>query len=313
MKKVFISSVAVIIFLLIMPIISPAQTQGKGKMRGVVYDAGTGQPLEGVTIRLFCIPADTFHIPAPVTDKDGKWGVFFIKDGMWNIEFEKVGYETQKMSFRVSFNPNERQPAIETKIRQIKGIAVVESVASKIKKADNLFAEKKYEEARSLYSLLLEEQPDVFILNGKIGNCFFVQGDYEKALEYYMKVYEKKPDWAEIQIVIANTYNNWGKRDQAVEWYKKIPVDEMKDTDTAYNAGVCSYNSGNPEEALKYFRKAVEIDSQFADAYYQMGMANVALNRPEEAIDLLKKVIELAPDSQNAATAKSVIDALSKK
>jgi tetratricopeptide (TPR) repeat protein len=306
-------SLAVILFLQIMPMVSEAQTQGKGKIRGVVYDAESGQPLPGVTVRLFCIPADAFHNPAPVTDKEGKWGAFFIKDGMWNVDFEKVGYENQKMSYRVSFNPNERQPLIETKLRQVKGMSVVESVASKIRKGDNLFAEKKYEEAKSIYLQLLQEQPDVYILNRNIGNCFFAQEDYEAALEYYKKVYNKQPDQPEILMVIANAYNNWGKKEEAVEWYKKIPVDEIRDIDTAYNAGVTFYNSGNPEEAIKYFLKAVEIDSQFADAYYQLGMANVALNRSQEAVDFLKKAIELAPDSQNAATAKSIIDALSKK
>jgi hypothetical protein len=39
----------------------------------------------------------------------------------------------------------------------------------------------------------------------------------------------------------------------------------------------------------------------------------VALGATAEAVEALKKSVELAPDSANAATAKSIIEALNKK
>ncbi len=42
-------------------------------------------------------------------------------------------------------------------------------------------------------------------------------------------------------------------------------------------------------------------------------MASVALNKTDEAVDAFKKFLELAPESPQAATAKSIMEALTKK
>ena len=290
-----------------------AQFQGKAKMRGIVYDEESGQPLPGVTVKPYCESVDAYYLPSPVTGKDGKWGAYFIKTGIWKLEFEKVGYIPQSLSYRVDLDPGALEKLIEIKLRKIKNLVVKEAIVADMGRADKLFAEKKYSQARAFYGKLLAENPDIYILNKSIGNCYFAEENYEKALESFMKVYDKQPERADVLASIANAYNNWGKKDQAAEWYKKVPLDEIQDIDTAYNAGVVLYNSGNVAEAAKYFKKAVEVDKEFADGYYQLGMASVALNKSEAAVEALKKFLQLAPESPQAAAAKSVIEALTKK
>jgi len=290
-----------------------AQTQGKAKMKGIVYEEETGQPLPGVTVRPYCESVDAYYLPSPVTGGDGKWSVYFIKTGMWKLEFEKVGYIPQSLSYRVVVDPGSLEKPIEIKLRKIKNLVVKETIVADMGRADKLFAEKKYDEARAIYEKLLAENPDVYVLNKSIGNCYFASENYEKALECYMKVFDKQPDRADVIASIAHAYNNWGKKDRAAEWYKKVPLDQIQDIDTAYNAGVVLYNSGNVAEAAKYFKKAVEVDKEFADGYYQLGMASVALNKSEEAVEALKKFLQLAPESPQAAAARSVIEALTKK
>ncbi len=303
--------------LLIAVSVPAAFAQGKGRIRGVVYDEETGQPLEGVTINMVNVATASSQSPPPVTDKEGKWSVYFLRTGMWNLEFEKAGYLTQKVSYRLGFiSPGEKLEVFELKLRRMKDVVVADAVVPQLRKADKLFGEKKYDEARALYETILKANTDLYFLNKQIGNCHFAKEEYEQAIASYMKFYDKNPmqaDQSGLPAVIANTYNNWGKRQEAAEWYQKIQPANIQDVDTAYNAGILIYNGGNPEGALPYLDKALTIDPELADAYYWKGMVLVSLAKNDDAAAALKKFLELAPDSTNAATAQSVLDAIAKK
>jgi tetratricopeptide (TPR) repeat protein len=286
---------------------------GKGRIRGLVLDEQTGQPLAGVTVKLFNQRLSQSLQPSPVTDKEGRWAANFLQTGMWTLGFELVGYAPQQISFRVTLDPAAQKEVFTVKLRKIQGVLATEDVLAQAKKADKLFQEKKYEEALVVLDEIIKKKPDLYVVYKNVGACYFAMEDYEKALEAYMKVYGRQPDRADILIDIANTYNNWGKKAEAAEWYQKISLEEIRDIDTAYNAGVVFYNAGNPADALKYFKKSVEIDAEFADGYYQLGMASVATNSNEEAIAAFQKFLELDPESPQAATAKSILEALTKK
>ncbi len=310
--KRFSLSVTVLLFLLAPASLLP-QIRGQAKMLGVVFDEETGAPLEGVTVRAYFKDTDTLVSPSPVTGKDGKWKVLFIRGGMWSLDFQKPGYVPLKLSHRVVFEMGVKVPEIEVRLKKMEGVVVSQDIAKDLEKGDALYNEKKYPEAIAAYESLLAKAPEFYIINKNIGDCYFAMQNYEKAMEYYLLVNAKQPDRADLQIAIANTYNNWGKTDEAMEWYKKVPVAGIRDINTAFNTGVVFSNSGNPADALKYFQKAVEIDPQFADGYYQVGLCQVTLGATPEAIAALQKFIELAPDSPDAATAKAIIDTLTKK
>jgi tetratricopeptide (TPR) repeat protein len=288
--------------------------QGRGRIRGVVLDEETGQPLPDVTVKMFMPSLSIEFRPSPVTDKEGHWSANFLRTGMWTLEFDKVGYAPQTVSYDVRYPPSTAlKEVLEVRLRPIKGLVLKSTVAADTKKAEKLFDEKKYPEAREILEKIIADNPEAYILYKNIGNSYFAEENYERAIEAYMKVYEKDPSRTDVAIAIANSYNNMGKKDAAAEWYKKIPVDDIKDVDTAYNAGVSLYNAGNPGDAIPYFKKSVEINPGFADGYYQLGMASVAMNKADEALDAFKKFLELAPDSPQAATAKSIMEALTRK
>lgn len=287
--------------------------QGKGKVRGIVYDEETGQPLEGVTVHMINAETNSVQNPPPVTDKEGKWGVYFIRTGMWNLEFEKPGYFSQKVSYRIVYEAGTKLEYFEFRLRRMKDIVVAEGLVPQLRKADKAFTDKQYDEALGIYETILKANPDLYFLNKQIGNCHFAKEEYEQAVASYLKVNEKNPTQADILALVANAYNNWGKRQEAAEWYQKIPPAGIQDVDTAYNAGILLYSGGNPEGALPYLDKALAIDPELADAYYWKGMVLVSQAKNEDAAAALKKFLELAPDSPNAATAQSVLDALTKK
>jgi len=290
-----------------------AQTSGNNRFFGVVYDSDTGEPIEGVTVKLFSSLASSWHPTPAVTNKEGKWKALYLRGGIWTLTFEKVGYLPEKISLPAESSPGAKQPILEVKLRRIKNLTLRQEVIAEIEKGDRLFDEKKFEQALAYYESIIGKNPELYILNKSIGSCYFGIENYEKAIESYLKVYEKQPEDFDIINAIANSYNNMNQLDQAVEWYRKMPLSSIKDIDTAYNAGVLLFNSGNAEESIAYFQKAVAIAPQFGDAFYQLGIALAALNRANEAVEALKKFVALSPDSPNADTAKGIIETLEKK
>ena len=306
-----------ILSMIIIGVLTPAalvgQIRGQARMAGVVLDEDTGQPIEGVTVKAFFPAADASITPAPRTGKDGTWKALFIRAGMWDLEFTKMGYIPQKLSYRVVFEMGVKVEEIEIRLKKLQGVSVKTEILKELEKGESLYSEKKFDEALAIYQSILKDNPDLFVIKMNIGNCHFALENYESALENFLQVHEKQPDRGDLLIAIANSYNNWGKKEEAIEWYKKVSLSDIKDINTAYNVGAIFVAAGNPSDALKYFQKAVEIDPLFADAYYQLGICHLGLGSTAEGIEALKKSVELAPDSANSATAKAILETLTKE
>lgn len=310
MKKALVI-LALAIFLAV-SLFAQSGVTGKGKIKGMVLDEKSGLPLEGVTVKLFSVKAQSYFLPNPKTDSEGKWRAIYLRGGSWNLDFEKAGYETKKLSYRVDEIPGAKQPEIEVKLTKIEGIALTTDLVNELEKGNLLFSEKKYQEALLGYEDILKKNPDVFIIYKNIGNCYFALEKYDQAVDCYQKLFEKQPKSAEVMTLIGNSYSNAKNMEKAMEWYGKIPFEEIKDIDTLYNIGANLTNNNKNDLALKYFKRAVEVDADFAEGYYQLGMTHTALNQIPEALEALKKFMELAPDSPNFGTAKAIVDAFSK-
>ncbi len=280
---------------------------GKGKLKGFVKDE-KGAPIEGVLVKLFSLKAAAgFNVR---TDKNGEWKAMWIRSGMWYIDFEKPGYEPKKIS--VSVSSYKKNPIIEIKLKKIEGVEISKDFLEKINKGNKLFSKKKYKEAIEIFEELLKEKPELKIINKNIGNCYFAMEKYDKAIEYYKKAIKEKGDNTEIFVAIGNSYINQKQNDKALEWYLKTDPAKIKDFNVLYNIGVIFYNNFNYDKAMEFFKMAVDHNNEFADGWYQLGMTYVALNKQKEAIDALNTFIKLSPDSPNAKTAKSIIDAFKK-
>jgi tetratricopeptide (TPR) repeat protein len=297
---------------LVVSLAAQSGVHGKGKVKGKVLDDKTGLPLEGVTVKLYSVRAMSFFLPHPKTEADGTWRALYLRGGSWNIDFEKAGYETKKISLRVDEAPGAKQVEIETRLAKIEGLALTNDLVIELDKGNLLFADKKFAEALKAYEEILTKNPDVFIIYKNIGNCHFAMEHYDQAIESYLKLHEKQPKSAETMTLIGNSYVNARNMEKAMEWYGKIPFEEIKDIDTLFNIGANLTNNNKNDLALKYFKRAVEVDPEFADGYYQLGMTHTALNQIPDALEALKKFMALAPDSPNFETAKAIVDAFSK-
>lgn len=282
--------------------------QGKGKIRGFVFDEA-GKPLEKVKVKLYCLKAASGF--STETDKNGEWRAIWIRGGKWNIDFEKVGYEPKKISFDV--NEWGKNPDIEVKLKKVEGLIVTEEIKAALEKGNSLFDEKKYEEALQVYAAILEEEPEAYIINLNIGHCYFQMEKYDRAIEYYQKVLAKQADNKNALLGLGNCYLNLGKKEEALQWYSKIKFEEIDDPIVLYNMGNSFYENSLYEESVKYYQRAISLQEDFLDAHYRLGLAFTTLGKNEEALKEFETYLEFDSETERAAQVKSFIEYIKKK
>ena len=165
-----------IVCILALPLSLMSQTQGKGKMRGTVVDQDSGLPLEGVTVRLFSLKAREYRRPDVTTDKEGKWGAYFIKDGMWTANL-KGGLYAATGQLSVTLDPRSANPT-GCHDRQDPGHDCQTS-SSDGRQGESALSEKKYDEARGPLNRSAES-PEIYIIPSIA--MLFRPGKYEKAV-----------------------------------------------------------------------------------------------------------------------------------
>ena len=301
-----------VIFLLILATISIslfAQSyRGQGRMTGIVLDQD-GKPLEGVKVKLFSVKGSSgFEL---TTDAKGEWKAMYIRGGGWNLDFEKSGYAPKKIS--TTIEESFKNPAVETRLQKVEGLIVSDELKAALNRGNQLFAEKKYEEAIAAFAELVAKYPDAYIINKNIGNGYFELQKYEQAEAYYQKVLEKEPANTEIMLLVGNCYANRGEDDKAMEIYAKIEFDKITDTNVLFNIGTAFYKQSRFEEALKYYRRSVELNSNFLDGIYQMGLTYISLQNNPEAVKIFESYLKWDADSPRAAQVRNFLDYLKKK
>jgi len=156
-----------------------AQTyKGKARITGFVFDQD-GTPIEGVNIKLFSMRAGAgFEIKS---EKDGKWTAAWLRGGGWNLDFEKFGYEPKMISVSIQ-EMGKRLPPIEIRMKKVEGMVVSDDLKAELMKGNEFFNAGQFQEAIGVYTKMLEENPDIYILNKNIGNSYFEMEDYAQAM-----------------------------------------------------------------------------------------------------------------------------------
>ncbi len=284
-----------------------AQTyKGKGRISGFIFDQD-GNPIEGVTVKLFSLRAGAgFEIKS---EKDGKFTAAWLRGGGWNLDFEKFGFMPKKISVSIQ-EMGKRLPAIEIRMNKVEGMVVSDDLKAELTKGNEHFNAGQYQEAIGVYNKMLEENPDIYILNKNIGNCYFEMEDYDQAKMHYLKILEKDPDSKDANIAIGNCYVNQGENETALEWYNKVEFESIKDAVVLYNIGTSLYNSGIYSEALRYYQRTVEIQPDNLDGIYQLGLCYLTMGNKEESIKQFEKYLEIDSDSERAGQVRSFLDYL---
>jgi tetratricopeptide (TPR) repeat protein len=305
MKK---GALALFLIILISAVIFSQTYRGKGRLLGTVNDE-QGNPIEGVTVKLFSERADAgFEV---LTDAEGRWTASWIRGGPWKIDFLKVGYMPETAQTEV--NEFKRNPEINIIMKKAEGLLLTDELKAALKEGNVLYVEGRYDEAIQVYQSIIDEYPDVYVIYMNIGNAYFVMEKYDEAEAAYMKVLEQDPDNNDAKLAVGNCYQNRGNSEKALEWYNQIEFENIKDPTVLYNIGTNFYNLAKFEDALKYYQRAVELKEDFADGLYQLGLAYLNLTKYKESIDVFEKYLEVDSESGRADQVRAFIEFLKTK
>ena len=294
--------------LLLTGALSAQDYKGKGRLLGIVTDE-QGQPLEGVTVKLFWLKSQTgFEIK---TDKDGRWTAAWIRGGGWNVDFEKVGYAPKKISIDV--NEYGKNPEVAVTLVKIEGLAVTDDIKDLLGEGNRLFEEGKYDQAEVKFLTILDKNPEAYPIYQNLGNCHFARENYDLAEENYLKVLAKDPRNTDALIAVGNCYSNRGDSAKALEWYGKVEFERIDDPIVLYNLGTSYYNNSDFQNALKFYAKAVDKQKGSTDALYQLGLTYLSLQRNAESIAAFEDYLKVDSDSPRAGQVRAFLDFLKKK
>ena len=318
MKKIFF---IILTFAISTVLIFSQATSGQVKMKGIVVDKETGDPIVGVKIKLFSLKARSEHSIAPVTDGEGKWRALYMRSGKWYLDFSKIGYAPRKIAIEyihqgkyIGFFQGRKFDSLKIELEKIQGPALEKSIIKEIEEGNAFLVNKNPKKAIKKFKEIIEkykEREGISIVNLYMGNSYSILEQYEKAIEYFQKAILKYPKHKGLILSIGNSYSNLKQTDKAMEWFKKLSDEDITNIDTLYNIGITLYNAMEYKKAVGYFKRAVEFQEDFGEAYYQLGMTYVALNKITESVTALKKFMELAPDSPNFTTADEIVKAFS--
>ena len=175
--------------------------------------------------------------------------------------------------------------------------------------ARDLFAEQKFNEALSLYHIILSKSLNDSMSHYNIAMTYTMLGEYELAVAYYKK--SIRLDGKNIRSVnnLAAIYINYVKDLDIAKQYLDYAIKIAPNDAEAYNHyGRISFVNKDFDLAEKYYKKSIFLDSDYYRNYYDISKVYIELNKNQEAAEALKKSIELNPEFKEAAELLSRIN-----
>lgn len=305
----------------------------QSSLRGKIVDEA-GNPVEGATVKIDTV--GNYNQSWEVTTNDkGEWfkGGLAGFGGVFKLTVTKGELSALKNNVRAALggvtavedivvkagaleaaanDPNNLSAAeIEERNKETEALnALFTEASAAFDAGDNDTAIAKVTE-------MIAKIPECDVCYDLLGDINVKKGDLEAAEAAYLKSIEIKPDKPLPYNALASIYNTQRKFEQAAEMSAK--ASELSggaagaggagggDASASYNQGISLWNAGKAAEAEAAFLRATELDANMADAHYWLGMARVNQGKLKEAKAPFETYLKLAPDGENAATAKALL------
>lgn len=306
-KRIFMLMSSTFVVLLFAATASAQEWRGMGRVGGKVVDEETGKPIDGVTVKAM-LPTSGNRGPESKSNSKGEWAVGGVASGSWAIDFTKDGYETR--SITVGITESGRIPPMEVKMKK-KAAPVVDPnvvVNAELVKAASLMNEKKYAEARAIYTELATKYPEVKQFRPLIARTYYGEGNKAAAADELKKALEQDPENIELKLLLGTTLMEMGKSEESRALLATVDESKIADPAVFINIGIGLINDRKHADAVPWFDKAIARFPQHPDSYYYRGISYVTLGKTAEAKADLQKYVSMAPpDAPELPTAKQIL------
>jgi len=169
------------------------------------------------------------------------------------------------------------------------------------------------DEAIADFAQAVEIDPTMAPALSALAGMYLTQKDYAKAASTADKLLQLKPGDAEGLTIQYESYKGLGDKAKADAAYAQLQQNAGSDPEALYRKGVALFNSSNFDGAIDALKQAIAAKPDLAGAHYTLGLALLNKGQNAEAKSELQRFLELAPKDPDAASAKQMLDYLSKK
>ncbi len=321
-------------------IVGPAAAQLPGTVFGQIFDASTGETLEGVQI-IFTDPESPNFRAEHLSGNNGRFRIMLknvVKHERsgFSVELKKEGYVTRRVG-------NVRIPARqETRLSQLSGggdwnltsidaaqqaqatlggdlgaapeidlEAQARGGAIKLyNQGSNALNSGDYDTAELLFVNALEKKADLTSAKGGLARVYSQRGDHVRAVEYAEKVAAEGEDLENMNQILYAGYDALGMKDKAEAALKALQATDMgKAGKNMFNKAADLFNTGQIPEAQVELEKLLIADPSHPEATYMLGICYAGTD-PAKAKVQFEKFLSLAPDHADAPTAREMLQYL---
>jgi len=316
-KKEFLLCCLIIVSLLTSSLLFPQAGRGRGRLSGKVTDE-SGNPVTSATITLEFFEKEEVTRETK-TDKNGKWKIAGLGSGRWKIAVSAQGFIPYQKT--VSVSQLERNPSLNIILNKMEEQLIEETPGITLfEKGNELFNEKKFEEAIANYQEFLEKNPELYEVHFSLGNCYKEMGDIEQALKEFQLFLEKAIEEnekdrkikAKTLAAIGECHLKKEDLNSAQNYFKKSLALDPRDEILAYNVGEIYFAHQKLDEAIEYYEFATQIKLDWSDPYYKLGLVFLNKTDYEKAKESLQKFLELEPDTERSANVRNILDYIEK-
>ncbi|HET6267633.1 MAG TPA: tetratricopeptide repeat protein [Acidobacteriota bacterium] len=152
-----------------------------------------------------------------------------------------------------------------------------------VKKGNELYEAKKFDEAIAKYQEALKLAPDLYTIWENIGlanMAMYVPGStHPKDVEYannaisaFKEYLKHDPENPQVNEFLITMYLNAERKDDAIQYFEDYMKKKPDDKATMQKLAFLYAQTGNFDQALKWYQKRAAVDPTNAEAYYIIGV-----------------------------------------
>lgn len=290
--------------------------QGRGRLNGKVLDE-TGKPVANAAITLEF--ENSGKKMETTSNQKGEWALIGLGTGRCNMMVMADGFLPATQQITVS--QLNRNPAVNFVLKidlEKKARLKDDAAVGQLDQGNNLFNERKYQEALSVFNKFALDNPTIYQIYLNISDCYRELQDYKTAIQQLEMAIEKAKLASDTIIQakalasIGEVYLRQNDFKTSQEYFKKSLELNPKDEVLAYNVAEIYFNNQKVDDAITYYVLATQIKPDWGTPFLKLGYAYLNKADYDKATESFSKFLQVEPNSDQAPVVQAVIDSLKK-
>jgi tetratricopeptide (TPR) repeat protein len=289
---------------------------GKGRLTGNVVNE-KGEPVLNAEVK---IEFEKGGLQDKTTvNKKGEWGFIGLGTGQCIVTASAEGYlDISEVVHVQQLDKNKFVTLVLKEDKEKKIRLHDEGALLELERGNQLFAERKFDEAMQIFQTFATTNPSVYQIYFNIGDVYREKGELDKANEQYNIALTKAKEKADV-VMQAKALASLGevclrqeKLKEAQEFFTQSIALNPKDEILAYNVAEIFFGKNQVDKAIEYYQLAIQIKPEWSEPYLKMGYAYLNKGNMAKAVESLNEFLKHDPESLQAPVVKSLIESLTK-